>query len=393
MSDDSGSAATTRHPSRAARHRSSHPILRRTLLAALSFTLLLGLCSAGLVGWAYQKYNGQIKKLAVLQTRDSNIAEPTKQLRAQNFLIIGSDSRAGADSKFGHAPGERSDTTIVVHLSPNHRNASVISIPRDSWVDIPTCVKTDGTTTAEHHEMFNSAFSIGGPRCTIATVQKLTGIAVTHYVEIDFVGFQAMVRALGTVAICSPKAVDDPKSKLKLHAGENHLTGPQALAYVRARETLGDGSDLGRIRRQQTFMGAVLRQAMSGPLLSNPVRLTNFLDAATKAITVDTSTTFGDLHDLASAMRGLDPKHVVFYTAPIANRDYRPPGTTYGGKVLLDETAGRALYRYVIDDAKPVTVTASGEAGPSRSRSPSPVGDAPGVPKPNLDGGQQTCTL
>jgi LCP family protein required for cell wall assembly len=404
MSDDTRLPAVVERPTRSARHQRRRGRLRRVLLPALSFTVLLGVFSAGLVGWAYAKYDGQIKKVQVLQRDDKNIAEPTKQLHAQNFLIIGSDSRAGADSKFGHTAGARSDTTIVVHLSPDHRRATVISIPRDSWVDIPTCTGTDGKKVAEHHEMFNSAFSIGGPRCTIATVQKLTGIAVTHFVEIDFVGFESMVKALGTVAICSPQAVDDPNSKLKMHAGVNHLHGSQALAYVRARETLGDGSDLGRIKRQQMFMGAVLRQAMSGPLLSNPIRLTDFLDAATKAITVDQDTTFADLRNLASAMHGLDPKHVVFYTAPIANQDYSPPGTSLSGKVLLSDTAGRALYKSVIEDVKPVTVTSSGKPAPGSSTGTTgttgptaPGTTAPGTgkntPKPNLNGGEKSCSL
>jgi LCP family protein required for cell wall assembly len=358
-------------------------VLRRALLAALSFTVLLGLVSGGLVAYAYQKYNGQIHRIVALQTKDPNIKEPAKQLHAENFLIIGSDTRQGADSGFGNDPGQRSDTTILVHLSADHRRASVISIPRDAWVDIPRCTAPDGSTVAAHSEMFNSAFSVGGAKCTIATVQKLTGIAVTHYVQIDFVGFRNVVNALGTVTICSPKAVDDPNSHLTLRAGNNKLNGSQALHYVRARETLGDGSDLGRIKRQQQFLGVVLRQAMSGTLLSNPVRLTDFLDAATKSITVDTATNFGDLRTLASSLHGLNPKRVVFYTAPIANRDYSPPGTTYSGKVLLDAKKGATLYRSIIEDGSSTTKRPS--TAPSTSTAPKP--------KPNLNAGEKTCSL
>ncbi len=370
-------------PTRAARRRRPRPVLRRALLSALSFTVLLGLVSAGVVAYAYEKYNGQITRIEALQTKDPNIKEPAKQLHAANFLIIGSDTRQGADSGFGNEPGQRSDTTILVHLSADHRRASVISIPRDAWVEIPRCKAADGSTVAAHSEMFNSAFSIGGAKCTVATVQKLTGIAVTHYVQIDFVGFRSVVNALGTVTICSPKAVDDPNSHLKLHAGNNPLNGSEALHYVRARETLGDGSDLGRIKRQQQFLGVVLRQAMSGTLLSNPVKLTDFLDAATRSITVDRATTFGDLRTLAGSLHGLNPKRVVFYTAPIANRDYSPPGTTYSGKVLLDAKKGAALYRSIIED------------GSSTSKRPSahPSTSTGVKPKPNLNAGDKTCTL
>jgi anionic cell wall polymer biosynthesis LytR-Cps2A-Psr (LCP) family protein len=149
---------------------------------------------------------------------------------------------------------------------------------------------------------------------------------------------------------------------------------------VRARETLGDGSDLGRIKRQQQFLGVVLRQAMSGSLLSNPVKLTNFLDAATRSITVDQATTFGDLRTLASSLHGLNPKRVVFYTAPIANRDYSPPGTTYSGKVLLDAKKGMALYGSIID-------------GSSTSDRPSAHASTSTAAKPNLNAGDKTCTL
>jgi LCP family protein required for cell wall assembly len=377
--DDLASARvpTTERPTRVGRRRKRRPVLRRTLLSAVSFAVLLAMVTVGVIAYVYQKYDGQIRRIAALQTSDPNIKNAAKQLHAENFLIIGSDTREGADSGFGSVAGQRSDTTIVVHLSADHRRATVISIPRDAWVDIPTCTASDGSTVAEHHEMFNSAFSIGGARCTIATVQKLTGIAVTHYLQIDFVGFKRVVSALGTVTICSPSAVYDPNSHLRLHAGNNKLNGKQALHYVRARETLGDGSDLGRIKRQQQFLGVVLRQAMSGSLLSNPMRLANFLDATTKAIVVDKGTSFDDLRTLASSLHGLNPKRVVFYTAPIANRDYSPPGTDYSGKVLLDAKKGAALYRTIIADTS------------AKKRSVKTTH----APKPNLNAGDKTCSL
>lgn len=400
-------------PGRGSRRRRRTPsALRRASLSALSFTLLLVLSAAALAGGAYEKYNGQINRVAVLQTHDPNIRNAVRQQHAENFLVIGSDTRAGADAGFGNVAGARSDTTILVHLSPDHARATVISIPRDSWVQIPDCRQADGTLVPAHEDMFNSAFSVGGPACTIATVQKLTGIAVTHFLEVDFSGFERMVDAMGTVTICSPQNVFDPGSGLRLTTGENHLDGSQALAYVRARETLGDGSDLGRIKRQQLFLGAVLRQAMHGTLMSNPARLTKFLDAATKAITVDKATSFGDLRTLATSLQGLDPRRVTFYTAPIANPDYSPPGTSLTGKVLLDDAAGRVLYDSVINDRKPVLVkTVDGHTVivgktarrgapsiPHPTTSPSPAGPAtpsgtPAAPKANGNAGQQTCSL
>ena len=342
---------------------------------------------------AYNKYNGQITRVDVLSTKDPAIRDAQVQQHAANFLVIGSDTRAGADSKFGNVSGARSDTVMLVHISPDRSKATVISIPRDSWVDIPACTGANGNVVAEHYDMFNAAFSVGGPRCTIATVQKLTGIAVTHFLEVDFSGFQSMIDAMNGVTICSPAVVDDPGSGLRLHVGNNHLGGVQALAYVRARETLGDGSDLGRIKRQQLFLGAVMRKATSGALLSNPTRLTGFLDAFTKAITVDRSTSFGDLRTLSQSMQGLDPSRVVFYTAPIANPDYTPPGTTMTGRVLLDSVKGRELYDSVIHDTKPVWVTvgAKPKASPSATSTAAPK---PSVAPPNgTTAAQVSCSL
>jgi LCP family protein required for cell wall assembly len=370
-------------PTRLRRRPARRPVLRRIVWTALSFTALLGVVSTSLVAYAYGRYNGQINRITALQTKDPNIRSPKQQLHAENFLIIGSDTRQGENSGYGNAPGQRSDTTILVHLSPDHRRASIVSIPRDAWVEIPECTGTDGKTVAAHQEMFNSAFSVGGARCTVATVQKLTGIAVTHFVQIDFVGFRQVVNALGTVTICSPEAVSDPNTHLTLHKGANTLNGRQALQYVRARETLGDGSDLGRIKRQQQFLGVVLRQAMSGSLLTNPVRLSHFLDATTRAITVDKGTTFNDLRRLAGSLHGLNPKRVVFYTAPIADKDWSPPGTSYSGKVKLDAAKGRALYTSIINDTKKATARTSA--------APSPAGSS--TPKPNLNAADKTCRL
>jgi len=372
------SSAHADRPTRVGRRRrKGRRLVWRVLMTAAAFVTVLAVTAGAVAAMAYKKYNGQITRVDVLSTKDPAIRDAPVQQHAANFLVIGSDTRAGADAKFGNVSGARSDTVMLVHISPDRSKATVISIPRDSWVDIPACTGADGSVVPEHSDMFNSAFSIGGPRCTIATVQKLTGIAVTHFVEIDFTGFQRVVDALGAVTICSPKAVTDPGTHLVLHPGDNRLDGRRALKYVRAREALGDGSDLGRIKRQQQFLGVVLRQAMSGSLLGDPVRLTHFLDAATKAVTVDKDTTFDDLRTLASSLRGLDPKRVAFYTAPIADANYAPPGTDYTGKVKLDEVKGRALYQSIIDDRPAPSTSSTGSRGD----------------RPNRTAAQRTCSL
>ena len=211
-------------------------------------------------------------------------------------------------------------------------------------------------------------------------VQRLTGIKINHYVQVDFTGFKTMVDAVGGVPICSTNPLRDSESGLRLDAGTSTLRGEQALAYVRARYGIGDGSDLGRIQRQQRFLGAMVRKATSTRLLVNPVALTRFLNAATKSLTLDRTTSFGDLKALADQLRDLDPKRVGFLTAPIANAAYNPPGFPApppgrgGSKVLLDDVAGRKLWDSIIND-KPAPP--KGAPKPSGPPTPSVLTVAP----------------
>jgi len=190
----------------------------------------------------------------------------------------------------------------------------------------------------------------------VLAVQKLAGIKINHYVQVDFAGFKTMVDAVGGVPICTTKALYDQESGLRMQPGTSTLGGEQALAYVRARYGIGDGSDLGRIERQQKFLGAMVRAATGTKLMVNPVALTKFLGAATKSLTLDRQTSFGDLKALADQLHGLDPERVSFLTAPIADQAYNPPGFPPlrpgqgGSKVLLDDAAGRTLYDSIIND-------------------------------------------
>ena len=334
---------------------------------------------AGIGVYQYEKLSGNITRVDALAPGDKSIRNAAKQLDAENFLLIGSDSRQGANGEYGTVAGARSDTTILAHLSPNRDKAVLVSFPRDSWVSLPACGKTGGGTEPAHDGQFNEAFTIGGPACTVLAVQKLTGIKINHYVQVDFTGFKTMVDALDGVSICSTTPLRDTESGLRLPAGTSVLKGEQALAYVRARYGIGDGSDLGRIQRQQRFLGAMVRSATSTKLLVNPVALTKFLDAATKSLTLDRDTSFGDLKELATELHGLDPKRVSFLTAPIANPAYTPPGFPApppgqgGSRVLLDDVAGRALYDSIIND-KPQAPKA---AKPSGSPKPNVLTVAP----------------
>ena len=337
----------------------------RIAFASALFTVVLLAVSVTAAKLEYNHVNNAIhREEGVLAKNDPHIRNAARQLHAANYLVIGSDSRAG--TKIGGAACDCSDTTMLVHLSPDHKRAIVISIPRDAWVALPTCKSRAGKTVPAHKGQFNAAFSTGGAACLVSLVQSLTGIEVKHYVEIDLDGFRKVVNALGGVTVCSPSVlnIDDGNDKISLKKGNNKLNGAEALAFVRLRHGIGDGSDLGRIKRQQRFLGSVLREARGGSLLADPAKLTSFLNATTKAITVDTGTSIVDLKTLFDALRGLDPKHVTFYTAPIANAAYDPnnPSSTHGSRVLLDTKAGKVLYDEIISDstvktANPKTAT------------------------------------
>lgn len=262
---------------------------------------------------AYRKLYGNISHESVAGKLGKR---PPKIGHATNILVLGSDSRKGKDAKYGHAEGERSDTLIVMHLSPDGKQAVGMSFPRDSVVQLPSCQNLKGGTVPAHVGMINEAFSEGGPACSWKTIESLTGIRIDHFVKVDFSGFKGMVDALGGVEICLPRAVNDRDSHLNLPAGRHIVRGEQALAYVRNRHGLGDGSDLSRIKRQQLFMSSIVKKVTDGGLLSSPTKLYAFLDAATKSVTTDDGLDITEIKKLAGSVQGMSSGKVKFVTVP-----------------------------------------------------------------------------
>lgn len=307
---------------------------RRRWLRYTAIGVAVVVLGAAGVGWAaYEKLNGNI-------TADNDAAaelaryekeRPTALVRgAQNILLIGSDSRAGdGNAQYGRDSGtERSDTTILLHLAADRRSATAVSLPRDLMVDVPSCRRPDGTRTEPTFAMFNSAFQTGGSACTIRTVEKLTNIRVDHHMVVDFNGFKEMVDAVDGVRVCLKEPIDDKEAKLKLPAGKVTLNGEQALGYVRARKSIGDGSDTDRMDRQQRFLGALVNKVRSNDVLLNPAKLYPVLDAATSSLTTDPAlASLRGLYDLVRGMRDIPTERVQFLTVPRtsyvynANRD------------------------------------------------------------------------
>lgn len=355
--------ARRRHAPRA-RHAAPRAAWRRVVTALLT-TIAVVLVAGSVTAFvAYQKLNGNIHHVDVSsllneKDRPKRVVEDAK---AKNILVMGSDKRSGKNAI--NVEGQRSDTTILVHLAADRKSAVAVSIPRDTMVPIPECQRDDGTTVpAQTVAMFNSAFSEAGPACTIATVEKLTDIRIDNYVVVDFNGFKDMVDALHGVRICLPHAVNDPQSHLDLPAGTHTVRGRQALAYVRTRHGLGNGSDLSRIDRQQAFIGSMVSKVKSKGILLQPTTLYSFLSAATKSLTTD----FNGLRDmvgLARDVRGLPRKDLTFLTIP------NEPWVQDPNRVQLKKSAAGVWRALRFDQPLPgsgVTPTSS----PSASSTPS----------------------
>ncbi|MFF9854306.1 LCP family protein [Streptomyces litmocidini] len=318
------------------------------------------LAAAGVGWWFYRKLDDNITTdttaAAELEKYEKE-RPPAGTSAARNILLIGSDTRAGeGNRKYGRDKGtQRSDTTILLHLSAGKSSATAVSLPRDLMVTIPSCRKADGTRTREQFAQFNWAFEFGGTACTIRTAEKLTGIRVDHHMVIDFRGFKKMVDAVDGVEVCLKEPVDDPDAKLKLPAGRQTLHGEQALGFVRARKSIGNGSDTERMDRQQQFLGALVNKVQSNGVLLNPTKLYPVLDAATKAITTDPGLdSLRDLYDLARAMRAIPTEKVQFLTVP--RRSYRYDAN----RDELVQPAADDLFRYLRED-RPVLVTPESE--------------------------------
>ncbi|GHF11034.1 hypothetical protein GCM10010359_10750 [Streptomyces morookaense] len=295
---------------------------RRWLRWLAGGTALLVLAVAG-IGWVlYEQLNSNI------HTDDETAAElrrwekerPQAMVNgAQNILIIGSDTRSGAgNSRYGEDSGsQRSDTTILLHLAADRHSATAVSLPRDLMATIPRCRKPDGSYTNERFAQFNWAYELAGTACTIRTVEGISRVRIDHHIVLDFSGFKRLVDAVDGVEVCLKKPVDDREAHLTLPAGRQVLHGEQALGFVRARYSIGDGSDTERMGRQQLFMGALFQEMQSDGVLLNPARLYPVLDAATKSLTTDSGLdSLRKMYDLVRTVRNIPSSHVQFLTVP-----------------------------------------------------------------------------
>jgi LCP family protein required for cell wall assembly len=355
------------------RHRRRHHRWRRRVLIALAPVVLLAVV-VGVGGWLYVDYRfGQIHKI-----HSRHLVHQAAPGKPFDVLVVGSDSRAFVDNSqqaqaFGSPAtqgGQRSDVTMVVRVIPATRQVWVLSVPRDLWVDIPGDVP--GISGMNR---INVAFD-DGPDLLVQTLNDVLGIAVNHYVAVNFPGFEGMVDGLGGIRLDFPDPVRDDFSGLHVDAtGCQTVNGAQALALVRSRHLyyrtadgtwLYDGqSDFSRIQRQDVFFRAV--SAKAGSSITNPLAINAFLGAAATNLTIDDTLTQGALISLAKTLRGLPAGNLHFETLPTTSL------TTSGGADVLDQAqpyASQMVAAFNQEGSAPV-------AAPSTPRATSPASTGP----------------
>jgi LCP family protein required for cell wall assembly len=312
--------------------------------------------------------------------------------QALNILLMGSDTRDGENAALGgENDGMRSDTTILAHISADRTRMELVSIPRDSRVDIPSCNYNDGSSSRPESARFNKAFAIGADHnddigeaaaCTVHTVEELTGVFINEWAVVDFAGFRNMIDALGGVQMCIPEELYSEKAQLHLLPGSQTLDGTQALGLARARTglNLGDGSDLMRLGRQQQLLGAIAQGAMSKNMLTDAPALYRFLTAASQSLT--TSEELGSIPDLvglAFSLKDMPSGNLVFMTIPnAANPDDR-------NEVVWTSEADQ-VWSNIKNDVPIVTPAASTTpATPGAGTTPAAPTTPTTVPTPGVD--------
>ncbi|MDT7539197.1 MAG: hypothetical protein QOI82_2782 [Actinomycetota bacterium] len=335
---------------------------RRTarVLSWIAVVTSISILAVAGFGWVLiNHYEGNITRIKdVFGNRaDAPKAAPN---HAQNFLIVGSDSRGdlkagegvqGTGSTF--VTGQRSDTVILAHLYGGSSNkVQLVSFPRDSVVEIPDYTDAKGKVHPAQHNRINYAFNEGGPQLLVRTVQSLTGVRIDHYLQVDFNGFQSMVDKLGGVDVCLSRPAKDHFSGINLSAGKHHINGTVALSFVRQRHGLPNG-DIDRIKRQQQFIGAMIRKVLSAGTLANPFKLNGFLNVATSSLQADEGLNFSTLRTLALRMRNVGAGNIIFTTIPLSNSNAYVRGL--GSVVLVDDQKANELFDGIRRDIPPGT--------------------------------------
>ncbi|SFK92360.1 LCP family protein [Geodermatophilus ruber] len=313
--------------------------LRRVLIALGVLCLVLVLVVAGGLWFLTNRYAGNIDRVADVFADLDEGARPAPATPAQEagaepvtFLLVGSDTRAHAEE--GVADGGRSDAIMLARFSADRAHAQLISIPRDSWVDIP----------GHGMNKINAAYAFGGPTLLIQAVEQLTDVRVDHYVAIDFDGIIQVTDDLGGVDVAVAETTS--YGPYTFEAGVNHLDGDEARWYLAQRYDL-PGGDFDRVRRQQQYLQSMFGKLFSSDTFTDPGRLDSALLAVTSAVAVDEGLGNGELVSLAYSLRNLRPENIDFFTAPVLGTGMEGPASV----VYLDEVSCDRMWAYLRSDS------------------------------------------
>jgi LCP family protein required for cell wall assembly len=354
----------------------------RGIIAISAASLAVTVIGAG--AFTYQHFNGNINTFNDSGLSANRPAEATANAQGQrpeNILLVGSDSRDNGNNAFGGGAtgdGARSDTSILLHVYADHQHAVGISIPRDMMVNMPACQIDPNDPNKGHtrpqQNQFNAAFAVGNTAkgnvaCEINTIESMSGIRVDDTVVVGFAAFAKLTDDIGGVQVCVPKDVSDAGGdNITLHKGIQTVKGQTALDYVREREGLGDGSDIGRTRRQQAFLGSMIKKMESDGVLNDPQTLSAiFNDALKYAQFSPNLNNLGALSTFASSIKGVNPAHIQFMTLP---GHYR----TSDGRVEMDPVAAGVIWNHLKSDT---LLDGSNDSGSSTSAPASSATAAP----------------
>ncbi len=333
---------------------------KRILNATRGLVSIIAILSVALTGvvWGYLRSTDQgFAQVAALDPDSTDVIDAAGQYGDETYLIVGTDTRTGASGEVGagtveDAEGARSDTVMLVNIPADRSRVVAVSFPRDLDVERPECEAFDNDTNTYTGEIYpaadgdklNATYALGGPKCLVKTIQKISGLKIGHFVGMDFAGFESMVNEVGGVDVCTPQPLVDYELGTVLpNVGEQHIDGKTALNYVRARHVDSEGNgDYGRIKRQQRFLSSLLRSALSNKVLLDPGKLSGFVSAFTRDTFVENVKT-QDLITLGRSLQNVDAGAVTFLTLPT-------DGTNDWGNEIPVDSAIAALFSAIIED-------------------------------------------
>ncbi|HEV7166814.1 MAG TPA: LCP family protein, partial [Micrococcaceae bacterium] len=346
-------ASAKGRPATAGRHfRGSRrvPLWLKISAASLAALLVAGVAVAGVM---VMRLQGNVQVAELNLGSNSTTAPPADDNHdALQILIMGTDTRAGSDGEYGSTADSggvgNSDVMMLMNISADNKRVSVISFPRDLIVPIPACRNpaTGNFSAPEQAGQLNSALSLGGPGCTVAAINQMTGMNIDHFMLADFNAVKQLTTTLGGVEVCVDTAVKDPASGLDLPAGKSNIQGEQALSFLRERHAFGDASDISRIKAQQSFLASMTRKIKDEGTLTDIPKLYSIAETVTKNLTVDKGlSNVNSMMAIAGRLKNVDLSKVAFVTVPWTQ--YAPDP----GRVQLLQPAASQVFAAVRSDA------------------------------------------